>query len=170
MKNNVFEQLTGARPKFLRKLEQNADLCNVFIALLGRIYIVATNHGLPIDGARMGPISVIGNGEFRSKVTFVKVAITTPINLLASRSSLKEYLAKKHSSLAGILDANPHLAKGFESLVNVIDRWAIHKGINFSDLKIAQGEMAAGAFISREGEIVVRVKKELNLERFKSLN
>lgn len=155
MSDTVFERLDEHSSRFRRKLEQNADLCNVLIALLGRILLFSQWRGVGVNCARLGPVSEIGNGEFRCNLYFLPLSLTVPVSL-HPRSDLTDYMASKQISLARLLTVNPQIADRFQELIEQIDRWATHKGVTFAMLKVLTG----GAFISKNLEMVIRVGRE----------
>jgi hypothetical protein len=155
MSDNVFEQLEDESPRFRAKLETNQDLCNVLIALLGRIILVSQSFGRGVNAARLGPVSEYGNGEFRMSLFYLTTTLVTPISV-TRKSALRDYMFAKQISLARVLSVNPQIADRFQELIEQIDRWATHKRIPFCDLKVITG----GAFISRDLDVVIRVAKE----------
>lgn len=150
---SVATVLEDKRSLLLKKLYSNEDLCNVIIALLGRLALEAHSRG----GARcirMSSISEVGNGEFRSRISFIHMNLWTP-SRPTPKNDLMDYMAAKNISLANLLAQNPHIADFFQTLVGKIEQYAAFKSIPFYRLKVITG----GAFISKDWELVIRVGK-----------
>lgn len=148
---SVAGHLEDTRSRLLKKLYKNEDLCNVIIALLGRLAIEAHNRGGPA-AIRVSDVQEQGNGEFRARISFAPASLWTPSRPMY-KSDLMEYMAAKNNSLAQVLALNDGLADFFQVLIGKIEQYAEHKSIPFYRLKVLTG----GAFISRDNELVIRV-------------
>lgn len=150
---SVSTVLEDKRSRLLKKLHSNEDLCNVIIALLGRLAIEAHHRGGP-TAIRLSGVQEHGNGEFRSRISFAQVKLWAP-SRPTYKNDLMEYMARKNMALAQILALNDGVADFFQVLIGKIEQYATFKSIPFYRLKVITG----GAFISRDWELVIRVGK-----------
>lgn len=151
---DVAGHLEDTRSRLLKKLHQNEDLCNVIIALLGRLAIEAHHRGGPA-AIRVSDVQEHGNGEFRARISFAQNQLWTP-SRPNYKNDLMEYMAAKNNSLAQILALNDGVADFFQVLIGKIEQYATFKSIPFYRLKVVSG----GAFISKDWELVIRVGKD----------
>ena len=150
---SVSTHLEDTRSRLLKKLCQNEDLCNVIIALLGRLAIEAHHRGGPA-AIRLSDVQEQGNGEFRARISFARNKLWTP-SRPTYKNDLMEYMVRKNNSLAQVLALNDGVADFFQVLIGKIEQYATFKSIPFYRLKVITG----GAFISKDWELVIRVGK-----------
>jgi hypothetical protein len=150
---SVATVLEDTRSRLLKKLYKNEDLCNVVIALLGRLTIESHSFGGP-QSIRLSDIQEHGNGEFRARISYAKPKLWLPSRPVA-KNDLMDYMANKNIALAQVLYQNPGVSEFFQTLIGKIEQYSAFKSIPFYRLKVITG----GAFISRDGELVIRVGK-----------
>ena len=150
---SVATHLEDTRSRLLKKLYKNEDLCNVVIALLGRLTLMAHGRGGP-KSIRISDVQEHGNGEFRARISFAPVSLRTP-SRPTPKNDLMDYMASKNIALASVLAYNTDVADFFQTLVGKIEQYAAFKSIPFYRLKVLTG----GAFISKDNELVIRVGK-----------
>ena len=150
MSKSVAEEIGNEKPRLLAKICENEDVANVLIALLGKLVITYRTAG----EIRFSPLQVTDN-EFRSRISIIENPIIKPPQL-AVRNDLRDYMASKNISLAKVLLLNRHVADFFQELVSRMVNYCDFRHIQFKDLKIITG----GAFISKDGELVIRVGKD----------
>jgi hypothetical protein len=140
MSKNASQEIANDKPRLLQKIEDNEDLANVLIALLGKI---VTDYRYA-KGIRFSPISE-NNGVFTSTIITLDEELLVPPTFFG-RNNLGDYMASKNIALAAVLKKNRHVRDFFQSLVEQIEHYATFKRIPFSDLKVVQGS----AFISKQ--------------------
>lgn len=150
MTRNVSEQIASEKPLLLAKIEENTDVANVLIALLGKLVLDYRTAGQ----IKMSPIQIVGN-EFRSRIEIVANPMALPPQLVM-HNDLRDYMAAKNIALARVLTLNKHIADFFQDLVERIVAYSDFHHIPFKDLKVIQGS----AIISQDNEFSIKVGRE----------
>ena len=150
MIENASQAIASDKPYLLEKIEQNTDIANVLIAMLGKLVISYRTAGQ----IKMAPIQVIDN-EFRSRVEVVGTPLSLPPQLVM-HNDLRDYMTAKNIALARVLTLNKPIADFFQELVMRLVAYADFHHIAFKDLRVVQGS----AFISKDNKFVIKVGRE----------
>lgn len=150
MSQNVSQQIADTKPLLLQKIEENGEIANVLMALLGKLVINYRTQG----EIRMAPIMVEDN-EFRSRIIVIQNPLARPPRLVM-HNDLRDYMVAKNIALAKVLTLNKDIADFFQELVSRLVAYSDFKNIPFKELRVIQG----GAFITKDHEFVLRVGRE----------
>lgn len=166
MAETVSQHLDNVRPRLLRKLEQNNELCKTLAGLLGLVVIESQRRGVSVENVNLSPLRTLGDGMFGARIDYFYRGLQVPAGF-GEKGTFEEYLAAKGVQLAKVLALNHSVSRFFESLVEAVDRHAMDKGVRFSELHV----MEDGAFISKDDELVIKVVSQKQrwklLETFK---
>ena len=150
MSKNASQAIANNKPLLLQRIEENEEIANVLIALLGKLVIQYSKAGQII----MSPVGCSDN-EFTSRITVVDRPLITPPQLVM-HNDLRDYMAAKNIALAKVLTLNKHIADFFQELVSRISAYADFKGIPFKDLRVVQGS----AIISKDNVFAMKVGRD----------
>lgn len=154
MAESVYQQMSESGKELLAdKLATNPDLCNVVLALLSRLIVMADmERKTPMEGIRMAPPtnSVLGNGDcvIRSQVTFGGMAVSRPA-MWPPQSDFAVYVRSRAHGLGLAMQRNPKLCEFFQSMVEALDQYCLDKGLQFGALIVKK------KIISVPGDVLV---------------
>jgi hypothetical protein len=134
MSQNVWEQIGAKSTSLQEKLEQNTDVANTVMSLLGNLIVVANAKGVPFEGICFGELHETG-GEFTSKIGFSTLNIGL-IPQVTARFEFMDYAKARSWSMARALERSPRMQTFFEALVQAVEKYSLAKGIPFQALKV----------------------------------
>ena len=149
MSENVLQQLEGTT-RIVARIENNLDLCNVFMALLGRTCLMAAQRGLPVEGISFGEPTVTEK-RISARVTFSGLTISSHA-IFGRGTSFDEWAASKSQGMAAAMKRNPNFGTFFEKVLRVVDGFCADKGRDFKHVKVYK------AFIDPDNTIVLWLK------------
>lgn len=159
MAQSVFEVMAGRQQSLLEKLGENPDLCNLVLALLGKAIVICSQRGLPLEGIEMGTLTATDlptrDVVFRAPITFHPLPVTAA-SIWPPQSDFAHYTRSKAYGLGMALQKNPKLAVFFQSLVQAIETYAQHRGLQFGKLKVQKSIIStSNVLVLQVGENVI---------------
>lgn len=139
MAQNVFEALSS-RSTLLDKMSRNKSVADSVMGYLNVFMGMSMTEGYPVDGVRIGDIVHVGNNVFNARVTMSRLSShmpSAPFGTSAGFSSgFFRYVKSKANYMARGLALNHGFEKFFESMVTVIDNWAVFRGVRYEDVQV----------------------------------
>lgn len=158
MATSVFEVLHDNKRSLLEKLTENQDLCNFVLGFVGRCICITAERGLPLEGIQFGPVEAEdltnGDASLRARVIFNQTP-QTAASIWPPQSDFARYVRSKAHGMGIALQKNPNLNHFFQSLIERIDQYATHKGVQFGKLKVQK------AIITTADILVLQVGKNV---------
>lgn len=153
-----YEVMASVKPALVERLATNPDLCNFILALLGRSIILCAEKGTPLEGIEIADFTAEdlpeGDVLFKARIEFHMLPITAA-SLWPPQSDFAQYTRSKAHGLGMALEKNPRLNAFFQTMVEMIEKYADHKGIQFGRLK------AQKALITTDNILMLQVGKNV---------
>lgn len=151
MSHSVAQAIESRSQSLFEKLVSNVDVANIVMALIGRLVIMATEQGKPIEGIAVENAEWSGR-SLRARVRFNSVVLPSA-TLWQKQSDLHRYAESRARHLAKVFDKNPGLLRFFNDLAVKLESFCETKRLNFSDLKFEK------SIITKENLLILNVAK-----------
>lgn len=164
---NVFEQLSQKKTPLVRRMVQSPAVTSTVMAYLNLLCGLAIReYRKPLEGIRIDAPVIDDADCFKARVHFYPIAVAGP-RVWGTQSDFIAYAHAKAAHLAAALAVNPGLETFFESMVTMIERWAVSKGIPFAEIEVGGPDyLGQGPIIQRGTNMLMfKLGRKLRVER-----
>ena len=151
---NVLGQLESQNSNLVPRLTENAELCGLFLALVGKCIVISNERGRPIEGITISRPNM-DSGILRAKVNFASLHVASIHVALGGQSDFFDHLQAKSQGMALAMKRNPHFVTFLHALIDIVGSWSQHKGKKFKDVKVVK------AFIDKDDFINVDFREDM---------
>ena len=149
MAETAHQQAANQSPELAKKIEGNAQIANLYMALLGKLVVESQKRGKPMAGITIGKVMASGM-TLKFRVNFSSLIMPPTPEFVNSRYSDEyDYIAAKAKGLAVAMQRNPEFIRLLNDLVGTCERIASFKCIPFNYLRVKQ------AFLGKDEDILV---------------